>query len=93
VCPLAWATRPSIGRVPVAPTTGLAPSAICPRIFDPFECQRAFGYVVLVLAVGMAIGGTINAAVRRSRQNSPRREGGIDGDHGPEALRRVLDSR
>jgi hypothetical protein len=53
---------------------GLAPSAICPRIFDPFECQRAFGYVVLALAVGMAIGGTINAAVRRSRRKPARRE-------------------
>jgi hypothetical protein len=38
---------------------------MCPRIFHPFECQRAFGYVVLALAVGMAIGGMINAAVRR----------------------------
>jgi hypothetical protein len=48
---------------------------------------------VLALAVGMAIGGTINAAVRRSRRKPARREGGIDGDRGPEASKRVLDGR
>jgi hypothetical protein len=44
-------------------------------------------------AAGTAIGGTINTAVRWSKRKPAQREGGIEGDRDPEALRRVLDGR